>query len=64
MVAAYLIWKYGLSVSQAMAVVKEARPAARFGRGAGGVLQRDLELWENQCRRDQGRKVSKRSNSK
>ena len=49
-VAAYLVWKYGLSVSQAMLVVRQARPAAKFGRGADGVLQRDLELWAGQCR--------------
>ena len=48
-VAAYLIWKYGLSATQAMLVVRLARPAARFGRGPRGVLQKDLEVWAEKC---------------
>ena len=50
MVAAFLVWKFpGMTAAEAMAVVRQARPAARFGRGEEGVLQRDLRQWELDC---------------
>ena len=50
MVAAFLVWKFpGMTAADAMAVVRQARPAARFGRGEEGVLQRDLRQWELDC---------------
>ena len=51
-VAAFLIWKYGFAASRAMEVVREAKPAARFGRGAEGVLQQDLDAWATQCQKN------------
>ena len=50
MVAAFLVWKFpGMTAADAIAVVRQARPAARFGRGEEGVLQRDLRQWELDC---------------
>ena len=50
MVAAFLVWKFpGMTAAEAIAVVRQARPAARFGRGEEGVLQRDLRQWELDC---------------
>ena len=50
MVAAFLVWKFtGMTSAEAIAVVRQARPAARFGRGEEGVLQRDLRQWELDC---------------
>ena len=48
-IAAYLIWKYGFTAPESMEMVKVARPAAQFGRGAQGVLQQDLHLWGAEC---------------
>ena len=37
MVAAFLVWKFpGMTAAEAKAVVRQARPAARFGRGGRG----------------------------
>ena len=50
MVAAFLVWKFpGMTAAEAIAVVRQARPAARFGRGEEGVLQRDLRQWGLDC---------------
>ena len=55
MVAAFLVWKFpGMTAAEAIAVVRQARPAARFGRGEEGVLQRDLRQWELECRQQDG----------
>ena len=55
MVAAFLVWKFpGMTAAEAKAVVRQARPAARFGRGEEGVLQRDLRQWELECRQQDG----------
>merc|ERR1740123_1716587 len=48
-IAAYLIWRHGCTVEEAIQIVREARPAARFGRGPGGVLQTDLHEWAQIC---------------
>merc|ERR1712062_783922 len=48
-IAAYLIWRHNCSVEEAIQIVKEARPAARFGRGPAGVLQTDLHEWARTC---------------
>mmetsp|Transcript_121348 Transcript_121348/g.241726 ORF Transcript_121348/g.241726 Transcript_121348/m.241726 type:complete len:254 (+) Transcript_121348:55-816(+) len=48
-IAAYLIRRYNCAVEEAMQIVKEARPAARFGRGPDGVLQTDLHEWAQTC---------------
>jgi len=48
-IAAYLIWRHGCTVEEAIQIVREARPAARFGRGPDGVLQTDLHEWSQIC---------------
>jgi len=48
-IAAYLIWRHGCTVEEAIQIVREARPAARFGRGPDGVLQADLREWAQTC---------------
>jgi len=48
-IAAYLIWRHGCTVEEAIQIVREARPAARFGRGPDGVLQTDLREWAQTC---------------
>lgn len=48
-IAAFLIWRHSCTVEEAIQIVREARPAARFGRGPDGVLHRDLYEWAQTC---------------